>query len=327
LKRQFDFKTHTKPMSHYKEIEANSLVDQLLNHPTLTLLFAPSGGQKSLLALDLARSVAEGGEFLGYKCLQHKTLYVDGEMSNFSISKRAEQFCITELPEEWFGYLTPDGEVLDFNDAGCQEAFLEFVEQEGYRFIVFDNLRVLLSVVDENDAAAFQGFNAFVRRLRDKSCSVFVIHHSNKAGETYSGSSNLVTVFDYVIGLSGAMSDTHKQVSVAKMRDDTELIHLDRQYVSFRSEGFQLNAHAGVDMESIIEELLGALRSGDVKILTDATSFLRERTVRINNSGWGYDKLFNDFVKPYSADPRLRSTADLKELFRDAKQMKDNLFE
>ena len=310
----FDFKKHTKPLNHYKKIQASSLVQDLLNHPTLTLLYAPSGGQKSLVALDFARSVATGGSFLEKPCEQLKTLYVDGEMSDASISRRAEQFGITDIPLERFGYLTPEREVLDFNDPEVQEYFLEFVEEETYEFVIVDNLRVLLGISDENEATAFHSFNAFIRRLRDRGISVLVIHHSNKSGETYSGSSNLVTVFDYVIGLSGDTSQDYKQVTISKMRDDTELRYLDKQYLSYHPEGFKLNAHAGIDTESVVNSMLEAVQKAEVSGSEGTKIFLRESGLSVDNTGWSYKKLFNDYVQPF-ADTKfnIQSVNDLKD--------------
>lgn len=315
-----DFGSMTRALSDFQNADINTLVEGLFNHPSLTLLYAPSGGQKSLLALDMASCVATGGEFLGYKCSQTNTLYIDGEMSDYSIKRRASEMSITGIPINQLGYLTPQDNNLDFDDGSTQDDFINYIKESGYKFIVIDNLRVLLGIEDENDSACFYKFNGFLRRLRDCGCSVLVIHHANKAAEQYAGSSNIVTVFDYVIGLSGDSSQKDKLIKINKIRDDTQLSGLDGQYLRYYSDGFKLNSHADLDIETVVNGLISKVGLGEVATIKDALIYMRESGIKVDSGKWSYSFLFDEYIKPYCTHVEIAGLKELKEMFRCAKK-------
>lgn len=323
---RIDFESLARPLASYQSDPLPDLIEGLVSHPTLLLLYAPSGGMKSLFALDLARSVATGREFLGYQCQQKSVLYVDGEMSNRSIWMRAKEMGITEVSEEQLCYLTPQDESLDFDRKSVRNGFIEFVDQREFDLVVFDNLRVLMNLADENDATSFTVFNDFVRQLRGMDVSVLLIHHANKSGEEYAGSSNIVTVYDGVIGLSGSASDDFKQVAIKKVRDQVGLHKLDGQYVSYSPEGFKLNDHAGIDLESVVNELVVSIRTKKTKTVNECRQFLRDKGVSINNTGWSLKRLFDEYVHPYSTGGGYRTLQDLKNALGRAKEVRGEEF-
>lgn len=303
-----------RPLSAFEDVKETYLIENLLCHPSLTLLYAPSGGQKSLLALSLAISLATGGKFLGYPCVKTPVIYVDGEMSDMSISKRVREMSATNIPEEDLRYITPRGETLDFVRERDQADFLSYIEATNYKFVVFDNLRVLLGIADENDSVCFYAFNAFVKKLRDLNVSVLVVHHSNKDGQNYAGSSNLITVYDYVIGLQGPASQASKKLHIDKIRDETELRSLDGQYVSYSPKGFKLNAHAGECIETAVADLVIAIKANTVSTSSEAQAFLRRKGIAINSTGWSYTTLFKDYIQPYYTGDDLTNIDALKKM-------------
>ncbi len=227
---------------------------------------------------------------------------------------------IAELSRDDFAYITPQGNEMDFSCKQVRSGFIEFIENTEYRFIVFDNLRVLMTTGSENDSENFTVFNTFIRQLRDLGCSVLVIHHANKGGNDYAGSTNVLTVFDCAIGLKGGSTDKYKQVTLGKpSRDATKLNTLEGQYVSYDPAGFRLNAHAGQCIESAVEALVESIKAGDTTTIIECGAFLRTKGVSVNNSGWNYQRLLDEFIQPYYVGGDIDSLAALKALLSQSR--------
>ncbi len=177
------------------------------------LIYAPAGGQKSMVALHLAAAVASGGEFLGRQASHQRVLFVDGELSEHSFAERLGTFGKPEgldLHSECFqpveGLAKAEWKPVRIEDSEWQDAFVSLVQQKQYKLVIFDNVRTLTAGINENEAAAISPINAFIRRLRHLDCAVAVVHHSRKAdaedGATvYAGSTNFLTIYDIAIGI------------------------------------------------------------------------------------------------------------------------------
>lgn len=318
---KLDFKKLARSMADFSEAEDGYLVDDFVHHPSLVFLYAPTGGMKSLLALDFARAVATGGNFLERETPQKKVLYLDGEMSDRSISKRSKSMNMDDIPADQLVYTTPQDKTLDFNDLDTQDEFIDYIKDENFEFVVIDNLRVLYSIDDENSAACFSSFNTFISKIRALNCSVLVIHHANKSGENYAGSTNIVTVYDISMSLSGEATDLHKQLRVHKNRDDTDIRHLDGQYVTFSPDGFKLNSTVGVDLESVVNELIYSVIDCETKTISEAALFLRSKGVSVDGTAWSYQVLQSTFILPYGSVEPIKTVDELKALFKAPKRL------
>jgi hypothetical protein len=67
--------------------------------------------------------------------------------------------------------------------------------------VVLDNLSTLATVDDNNAAEAWDPFLKLLQRLRGEGVAVLVVHHANKHGDTYHGSSKIPIMFDALVRL------------------------------------------------------------------------------------------------------------------------------
>lgn len=74
-------------------------------------------------------------------------------------------------------------------------------QRGGAELVLLDNFSTLCEVMDENDAAAMTPTLGFLLRFKQARIACVLVHHSNKGGETFRGSSKLATTFEVIIGL------------------------------------------------------------------------------------------------------------------------------
>lgn len=141
-----------KPISHYSTVQPEDLIKGLMHHPSLTLMHANTGGMKSLFTLYMASQIAQGKPVLRYPTEQRNVYYIDFEMSDYSIGKRAKDLKIADIPVEQLAYITApvDDTNFDFSDKQVQKTFIEFIKDSDYEFLILDNLRTGFVVQDEN---------------------------------------------------------------------------------------------------------------------------------------------------------------------------------
>ena len=68
-------------------------------------------------------------------------------------------------------------------------------------FVICDNFSTLAEVADENEAAAMSPVLKFLMRMKQAGRATILVHHSDKTGSNYRGSSKLATTFEIIIGL------------------------------------------------------------------------------------------------------------------------------
>ena len=214
--------------------DRSPLVEDFLYDTDTMLLYAPAGGYKSMVAINLAVAVASGGTFMGKQAYQQRVLFVDGELSAYSFKQRFELFgcsenldilseCfqpperLHELPPIQLEQMTPPnqharqtrrhaiaGDSEQRKRRGWQEEILTLVRVNEYKLVVLDNVRTLTVETDENNAKDVAALNTLVKRLRYLGCAVLVIHHTRKGKDetgasVFAGSSNLLTVYNTAI--------------------------------------------------------------------------------------------------------------------------------
>jgi 5S rRNA maturation endonuclease (ribonuclease M5) len=159
-------------------------VEPVLADGALTMLFAPPGEGKSLLALTLAAGIALGEDVAGLPTRQGKVLYVDAENGAWEIHRRVK--CLG-LPAEGVALYEA---ASDF-DLRREEAEVErLVSEEEATVLILDSLRSLAPGLDENDSGDCEAALAPLRRLaHERKLAVLLIHHANKGGQIYRGSS------------------------------------------------------------------------------------------------------------------------------------------
>ncbi|BBF94483.1 AAA family ATPase [Blastochloris tepida] len=189
------------------------ILDPLMKQGESMMLWAAPGVGKTMVGLSIALAAAGGGKFLGWKAPRpFRVLYIDGEMAlqdlkdrlvalkdavegldadaaakNLRLLVRSHQDPNAPFPD----IADEEGQDVVFSRARCMKADL----------VILDNFSVLAGVDDENDAAAMQPVLTFLLRMKQAGIATILVHHSNKGGESYRGSSKIATTFEVIVGL------------------------------------------------------------------------------------------------------------------------------
>ena len=176
------------------------------------MLFGGPGVGKSMFVLTLALLVAGGGEFMDWQNRNpRRVLLIDGEMALDDINARSmglwwgiERFNadlaggnLTILSRQ---SQTPGCTFPDISTEVGREQIIEYAE--GFDLVIFDNLSTLaLDLGDENAAAEFNDIIRVLMTLKQARIATILVHHTNKRGANYRGSSKLATTFECILGM------------------------------------------------------------------------------------------------------------------------------
>ncbi|TXL70543.1 AAA family ATPase [Vineibacter terrae] len=184
------------------------------------MVYADTGVGKTWFALTLAWVLAGGGEIAGWRTDKpRRVLYVDGEMPTWSLEERikviAEGYRDTIYPPVAAANIlfvprlaqkTTKGTKAPVwvdlaSDAG-QKLIAEMIEEARPDVVIFDNFTTLTdSLKDENDATAFKAAIGNLLGAKAQGVTTILIHHSNKGGNSYRGSSAIAATFDAIVHL------------------------------------------------------------------------------------------------------------------------------
>ena len=272
---EINFEALYKTPDHFLNIEPfEQLIDGLFDHPSLTMLHAPSGGMKSYFALALAKAVAQGQSFLGREVKKaRKVVYLDSELAPQSVGERLRLLKLDSNNSNLL-FITPDDIGLDISEPAQQRALEASLIARKCELLIIDNLRTS-AAISENNADEFTSLNQFLKSLRDKGISVWLIHHSNKNSESYAGSSNLVTVFDSVIHLSSS-TESVKRIDINKDRAG-RLGAIKDNYFSLSETGSAvLNSTSSIDYEFVADLIITKIEQGTITKKEQIISLIRE---------------------------------------------------
>lgn len=179
-----------------------------------SMVFAPTGVGKSWFSMGVAAAVASGGTYGHWSAPEpHRVLYIDGEMdmadlkSRFQVIIKAatggEPERIAENIILYARHDQPEGNTSfpDFGNLADAVSILKQVRQVRPSLVVLDNLSTLATVDDTNAAEAWDPFLKLLHQIRAVGAAVLVVHHANKGGETYHGSSKIPIMFDALVRL------------------------------------------------------------------------------------------------------------------------------
>lgn len=182
-----------------------------------TMIYASSGLGKSFYSCGLAVAIATGTEFLGYKAPKPlKIKYIDGEMSKYDLFTRIKSAIGDRSSNNEFLTLlddnlaitnreTSEDEYTKYFDIGSKDDINDITKElirEEVEVVIFDNFSTLaLGIEDENSAGSFNVTLELILKLKAVGILPIMIHHSNKTGNAYRGTTKIEAVFSNIIGL------------------------------------------------------------------------------------------------------------------------------
>ena len=158
------------------------LIDDLLPVGGVVMLSAKPKMGKSFLAIQLALTVASGGEFLGFQAQKHEVLYIDLETSQRSMKNRISMMT-ADAPKGL--YLMTPQEVFEFGNIGNGfesqvDYFLE--SHKGVKLVIVDTYGLIKGsrpsqYVYRQEYGEISHLNSWARK---KGFTLVLIHHQNK---------------------------------------------------------------------------------------------------------------------------------------------------
>lgn len=162
------------------------LIDDFLPVGGVVMLSAKPKMGKSFLAIQLALSVASGGEFLGFQARKHEVLYIDLETSQRSMKNRISM--MTDDAPKGLYLMTPQ-EVFEFGNVGngFESQVNYFLEShKGVKLVIVDTYGIIKGHRKQNqgvydfDYGEISHLNSWARK---KGFTLVLIHHQNKQSD------------------------------------------------------------------------------------------------------------------------------------------------
>ena len=206
-------------------IKKDFIVDKLMKSRGVYCLVARPKVGKSLFALQLANSVANGQEFLGLKTITSPVLYISTEMNSTQILERIDKMGLQFTDKNFF---LKEQEVNErkLNLMDLQLDLQEFAYDYGGKLVIID---MLCGIRLDNgyDINSYQDIGQYVipkfRELSNKyGFTILLIHHLNKSN-TSLGSTAIDGSVDGIITLKKDLNVPRKVLLKYESRDYEQL--------------------------------------------------------------------------------------------------------
>jgi RecA-family ATPase len=211
-----------------RKYTTNWLVNGLVEHGNLGLIFGNSASGKSLITQDMCFCIAAGIDFKGRTTKRGNVLYICGEGFN-GLHKRF--MALSQHYECEPDRLHVSEQPAAFMDISSAAAVLDRIKEiGGVSLIVIDTFHRNMGVGDENSAKDFAQFlNNIDSFLKPTGAAILIIHHSgHDAKERSRGSSSIRAAMD--VEYCVEKTDDFVRMKNTKMKD-----YEPPQPLSFRS--------------------------------------------------------------------------------------------
>src|ERR671926_721996 len=204
------------------------LVHNHLVAESISVLFGPSGGGKTFVALDLALAIATGHSWLGEPVEGGYVVYATGEgLAGLARRIQAWRQAHGNPSLERFRVLPVAVQFMDAADLEQLRADLRTLP-ESPKLIVVDTLARSMIGAEENSAKDMGIFLAGVEQISTEwEAHVLLVHHTGKTGEAERGTTALRAFVQTMLKLTGedgtAILSCDKQKDGAPPFEPTEL--------------------------------------------------------------------------------------------------------
>lgn len=192
-----------------------TLLDPFITKSSLGMIYAQRGIGKTFFTLSLGMAVAAGGRFLKYSAPKpYKVLYLDGEMSIFSMQDRISKAYSSQEskpPKDHFKLVNAFLQDFPLPDLGTfegQKALQPLIVD--CNLIIVDNLSCWITSGIENEGESWLPVLQWALKQRRDGKAVIFIHHSNKRNGQR-GTSRKEDALDYVIKLDKPEKHDNKE--------------------------------------------------------------------------------------------------------------------
>jgi len=153
------------------------LIENYIPAGGFVILAAPSGEKKTWLALEIAKSIAEGKKFLGeYGVIKGRVLYLNGEMSQREFQRRGVLLGFNPDIEIFIS----NREVDLYKNEAMVEWLLEYINEQGINLVVLDTFRAFAGGMKEEKAEEVREFFNRLKPLKDLGVALLILDHCRK---------------------------------------------------------------------------------------------------------------------------------------------------
>jgi hypothetical protein len=213
------------------------IVENMVVSDSLSMITGDAGSGKTWASLDMAVSIARGEEWIGLKTIQGPVLIIDEESGDHRLSTRLKKILeghndSDENPTEIYYSSMCGADIKSDKDLLEIE---KFILEKNIKFCVIDALMDVVLGADENSVMEMMPAFSSLRKLSERvSAAFWVIHHNDKAGKGYRGSSAIKGAVDSMMEIiKTPESDSFKLKSI-KIRDGEPItIHAKMMFSDF----------------------------------------------------------------------------------------------
>jgi len=254
------------------------LIYPIIKRSSLNMVFGQRGVAKTWFTYLMAKAVADGADFLGYKNQSPpcNVLIIDGEMAENDMQSRLRCMGISNLENIMLlssERLYLEDQPIHLHNVIQQERINELIdalEQSGRKpaMIILDNLSSMSGGVDENSNSDQEQLLQWLIGLRHRQISALLVHHAGKNG-TQRGASRREDLLNTVI-----------QLSPPPQTDEQETLPLDIDGPCFHVEFTKVRGPAPAAKELTVQlQLKEGIWTPNVKAVSNIT--MADKVLRV----------------------------------------------
>jgi len=196
------------------------IVDGLLLPGSVAIFAGSFGSKKTWTILSLAVSVAAGIDWLGRKTKQVPVLIVDEESGKRRLFERMGKVIRGLGLGDGLPIYASVMAGFDLRDNNSVAMLADLIQQTGAGLVVIDALADVAPGADENSVKDTMLLMTNLRRLaEDLQVAIVLIHHSNKAGGAYRGSSAIAGAVALLVTVQSEAKESLITFDIVKFWD------------------------------------------------------------------------------------------------------------
>jgi len=196
------------------------IVDGLLLPGSVAIFAGAPGSKKTWSVLNLAACVAAGLDWLGRRTKQTPVLIVDEESGKRRLFERMGKVIRGLGLGDGLPIFASVMAGFDLRDDDSITALSDLIQQTGAGLVVIDALADVAPGADENSVKDMMPLMANLRRLaEDLQIVILLIHHNNKAGGAYRGSSAIAGAVALMVTVQSEAKESLVTFDIVKFWD------------------------------------------------------------------------------------------------------------